>query len=135
MERKNYKFSNGIEAYQEELTLEQDYKLAELAMGIDLNSFKDLDKLEIKNVLKLLVNENVLEKFLQIILIPLSEITDKTFNSLKNSEVKQVIEDFFTLNPLVRDLLQNLSSGLATETKSPKSFSSETSAENTKPDF
>jgi hypothetical protein len=134
LERKTYKFSNGLEAQQEELTLEQDYKLAELIGELKLDNLDELSQLRVKDVLKLLVNENVVEKFLNIILVTASN-SQGSFKTLRNSEVKQVVEDFFTLNPLLSSAFKILNSAPDTPTMNPKSSSLEESAENTTTGF
>lgn len=138
MERKNYKFSNGIEAHQEELSVEQDYKIAELFAELEISKFDDIREMNIQDMIKLLAGSNIVERFLEIILIPAGSsgwISSEKLRTLKNSEVKEVIHDFFTLNLLLSGLLQNLSSALATQTKSPKSSYSAKNAEDLKRDF
>ena len=140
LEKKTYKFSNDLEAYQEELSLEQDYKLAELITGFNVSAIDDIKSMKVKDILKLLVKENVVEKFLEIVLIPKNSKTwaedasclqlhksttrgsrgqaGAALRMLKNSEVKQVIEDFFTLNPLLSGLSQILKPAQDSQTMS-----------------
>lgn len=114
-----YKFSNGLECRQEELTLGQDEKLVEIMMGLELSGV-DLENTKLRDIISQLLSENLLYKMLQVVLI--AEHTDKDFTrgginidrlrSLKNSELEAVIKDFFSLNPTARDWLKTIGSGL-----------------------
>jgi hypothetical protein len=135
MERKLYKFKNGIQAHQEELSIEQDYRIAELMTELEIPGFEDIEKMQIQNLIKLLASSGVLEKFLEVILLPAKDtegISAEKLKTLKNSEVQKVMDDFFTLNPLVKSLLQNLKDVLAFKTKNPRSSYSEQNIKNTK---
>ncbi len=135
MERKSYKFASGIQAYQEELSIEQDYKIAELFAELKISELSDLKEMKIHDLIKLLSGANIIERFLEVILIPADvsiELSAEKLKMLKNSEVKEVIYDFFTLNPFVRELLQSLSDEQDMTMKNPKSSCSEMNAEDTK---
>lgn len=128
MDKKKYKFSNGLECYQDELTLEQDIKLTQLFSKIDLQNIADV---KIIDLIGLISKENIIPDLLKIILMSESGIDETKFMSLKNSELKGVIEDFFTLNPLVKDALGIFRTVAAMMTPSLPSSSSEPNAENT----
>lgn len=139
MEKKNYKFSIGISATQEELTIEQDYKLMDLLSELGIGEGQELLNTPIKDIIGKLVKNDLLSKMLEIILtvtgpllddqtIPLKE--DKNWLKLKNSELQEVITDFFSLNPLVLQLLKGLGSGLGIMNTNTMSSDSEPSAEN-----
>lgn len=128
MDKKKYKFSNGLECYQDELTLEQDIKLTQLFSKIDLQNIADV---KIIDLISLISKENIIPDLLRIILLSESGIDESKFMSLKNSELKGVIEDFFTLNPLVKDALGIFRTVAAMTTPSLPSSSSEPNAEST----
>lgn len=128
MDKKKYKFSNGLECYQDELTLEQDIKLTQLFSKIDLQNIADV---KIIDLIGLISKENIIPDLLRIILLSESGIDESKFMSLKNSELKGVIEDFFTLNPLVKDALGIFRTVAAMTTPSLPSSSSEPNAEST----
>lgn len=128
MDKKKYKFSNGLECYQDELTLEQDIKLTQLFSKIDLQNIADV---KIIDLIGLISKENIIPDLLKIILMSESGIDETKFMSLKNSELKGVIEDFFTLNPLVKDALGIFRTVAAMTTPSLPSSSSEPNAEST----
>jgi hypothetical protein len=128
LDKKKYKFSNGLECYQDELTLEQDIKLTQLFSKIDLQNIADV---KIIDLISLISKENIIPDLLRIILLSESGIDESKFMSLKNSELKGVIEDFFTLNPLVKDALGIFRTVAAMTTPSLPSSSSEPNAEST----
>ncbi len=105
--KKDYKFSNGLEASQEELTLLQDYELMDLISGVDAGSVS-LTSMTIIDAIKRLREHKLIEKALAIIL-SIEENSDnfKKLSGLKNSELQEVFTDFFTLNPIVPTVLQN----------------------------
>ena len=76
----------------------------------------------------------LIEKFLSIIFDITDEEKIKSFSKLKNSELKEVITDFFILNPIALDLLRVLRNVADTEILNQKSSSSEPIAESTKSD-
>lgn len=100
-ENKKYNFKNGLSCNQEELTLLQDIEITKLLSKIDINSLADT---KIFDLINLITKESFLPVFLNIILQG-NEISEDKLLSLKNSELKEIIEDFFTLNPLVKDAL------------------------------
>ena len=129
--KKKYKFSNDLECAQDELTLEQDYKVMDLIKSVNLS---DIQNITIADLIKLLSENKLIEKFLSIIFGIEDESKIKSFSKLKNSELKEVITDFFILNPIALDLLRALRNVAGTEILSQKSSSSEPIAESTKSD-
>ena len=115
---KQYKFSCGLEASQEELTLEQDYRIMDLIKSVNLS---DLGATTITELIKTLSENKLIEKFLSVIFSIEGEEEIKNFSKLKNSELKEVITDFFTLNPIALDLLRALRSAADTTIMSPQS--------------
>lgn len=127
---KQYKFSCGLEASQEELTLEQDYRVMDLIKSVNLS---DLGNTSIADLIKTLSENKLIEKFLSIIFLTDSEDEIKKFSKLKNSELKEVITDFFILNPIALDLLRALRSAADMTTMSPLSSDSDVMQEDTIP--
>ena len=84
--------------------------------------------------LTLTTKNKLIEKFLSIIFGIEDEAKIKSFSKLKNSELKEVITDFFILNPIALDLLRVLRNVADTEILNQKSSSSEPIAESTKSD-
>jgi hypothetical protein len=119
---KRYKFSCGLEASQEELTLEQDYRIMDLIKSVNLS---DLSNTTIADLIKTLSENKLVEKFLSIIFSINDEELVKSFSKLKNSELKEVVTDFFILNPIALDLLRALRSAADITTMSPQSSDSD----------
>lgn len=119
-----YKFGNGIRAWQSELTLESDKKLAELFAELNLTSFD-------AKLLETLVKNNLLENFFKIILNVDYQPAGSNFSQLFNSEIEVVIADFFTLNPLAKKGLELLN-GAAVLTGLPAKNSKEPETMNEK---
>lgn len=136
-EKKSYKFSNGITASQEELTIEQDYMLMDLLSELGIGEGQDLLNTPIKDIIGKLVKNDLLSKFLDIILNVNETQADQlpgNWLKLKNSELQEVITDFFTLNPLVLQLLKTFGSGLGTTNTNTTLSNSEPSVESTTQD-
>lgn len=120
--RISYKFSNGLECWQEELSLAQDEQLLKIAMSFDIENIS-LETTSIKSVIDMLLKENSLIKFLDIVLyrpdsanpkelqVELKKDTE-LFRSLKNSELHNIINDFFLLNPTVKGWFKTLGKDL-----------------------
>jgi hypothetical protein len=108
--RIHYEFKCGLKAYQEEMNLEQDQSLAEIILGFDLKSFS-LETTSIKDLVDIILKEKALNKILDIILFR-SDGSSDCFDLLKNSELQIIFEDFFSLNPTVKDWLMTSGSGL-----------------------
>jgi len=118
MERKEYNFKCGLKAYQEELSLEQDHKLAKIFKEHNIDSLGKLASGDFENLLQILNEENLIERILQVILIEVTaaenttgratEIGISTIQKLKNREVKQVFVDFFTSHPEAQIILNYL---------------------------
>lgn len=131
-EIKQYKFSNGVEASQDELTIEQDYKLIDLLSELGIGEGQDLLNTPIKDIIGKLVKNDLLTKLLNIILVIEKGAPD--WQKLKNSELQEVIKDFFTLNPLVLELLKTFGSVQGITNTNTTSSDSEPSAESTTQD-
>lgn len=127
---KCYKFFCGLEASQEELTLEQDYRIMDLIKSVNLS---DLGNTTIADLIKTLSENKLIEKFLSIIFSVEIEDDIKSFSKLKNSELKEIVTDFFILNPIALELLQALRSAADTSIMSPQSSDSEVNQESTIP--
>jgi hypothetical protein len=123
---KKYKFSCGLETTQEELTLWQDYRIMDLIKSVNLT---DLGATTITELIKILSEHKLIEKFLSIIFSMEGEEEIKSFSKLKNSELKEVITDFFTLNPIALDLLRALRSAADTTKTNPQSSDSDVNQE------
>lgn len=124
---KKYKFRCGLEASQEELTLEQDYRIMDLIKSVNLS---DLSATTIADLIKTLSENKLIEKFLSIIFSIEEENKIQSFAKLKNSELKEVVTDFFILNPVALDLLRALRSAADTSMTSQELFDSGVTQEN-----
>ncbi len=121
-----YTFKCGINAYQEELTLEQDERLAELLTAV---SVPDASEMKLTDLFKILVKEKLINKFLKVILISKDKSDkDSDFSRLKNSELQAVVSDFFILNPTVKSLLQSLGVALSSRKTSLSTSDTEQSS-------
>lgn len=116
MERKDYQFKCGLKCSQEELTLEQDIRLAEI-----LERHEDVNA----DIMKVFRKPGVVEELLSVILVSEDPIDKSKFLKLKNSELKEIVDDFFSLNPSVKALLSGSVSAQVTETPSSMSLSSD----------
>jgi len=135
--RKKYKFSNGIRAYQEELNGEQDFQVADLFAKMEIGDL-DMSTLKLKELFGIFKDKkDFVNNFFNIILTtqPASDqvIGNIDFLKLKNSEMRAVIEDFFTLNPGSRTLLTGILGQAAIMLKTMNSSSSKSKTENTTP--
>lgn len=91
----------------------------------------DLGATTIADLIKTLSENKLIEKFLSIIFSIESEEEIKSFSKLKNSELKEVVTDFFILNPIALDLLRALRSAADMTTMSPQSSGSDVNLEST----
>ena len=125
--RKDYELSSGIKCYQEDLTYKQDKQILSLLKNLNIESISDLSTMKISDLMGILFDENLLEKFLKIILLPTDkkEIPEEKLTEIKNSELEEIIEDFFILNPSVMKLLNNIKSLAGSEIMSSMLESSE----------
>lgn len=131
MDKKNYKFSNGLICYQDELTLEQDMKITALFAKVNIQSIADT---KIIDLLGIITRENLILDFLKIILRAEAPLGDSLILSLKNSELKGVIEDFFGLNPLVNQILGIFRSAAGIQTQNMMLSDLDQSAQSTTQD-
>lgn len=91
----------------------------------------DLGSTTIADLIKTLNENKLVEKFLSIIFSIDSEDDIKNFSKLKNSELKEVVTDFFILNPIALDLLRALRSAADMTTTNPLSSDSDVMQEST----
>jgi hypothetical protein len=128
MEKKEYSFKCGLKASQRELTLRQDRKLFDIFKKSDIES---IESLNIRELGDFLFEKNMAVEFFKIILKPSDgEVTEELINEFHNSEMEEVLSDFFTLNPKVLTWLGTLGSVADTLMKNPASQSSEKSGDN-----
>lgn len=128
--RIHYQFQCGLKACQSELTIEQDEKLTELILKVEIS---ELNKMTIEDIVNALVKAKLITSFLSIILeglsaqrdeysVSFSEDTDPGLGKITNSELDTIAKDFFTLNPKVIEWLKTfgdvLTSGLMTQNTS-----------------
>ena len=131
MDKKNYKFSNGLDCFQDELTLEQDMKITALFAKVNIQSITET---KIIDLLGIITKENLILDFLKIILRSGQEISQENLMSLKNSELKEIIEDFFGLNPLVKQVLGIFRSAADIQTQNTMLSDSDQNAQDTTQD-
>jgi hypothetical protein len=138
MEQKNkptrifYTFGN-TEYYQDELTIQEDSEVMEIFEHPDIKTLGNLDF----NFLKYFITKKLHVKFLQIVLknkktgkcIPEIEI-----NKLKNTELLEVLNDFFTLNALLQTILKAIGSAFIGTNGTRTSENSSTNANSKTPD-
>lgn len=94
---------------QNELTIKKDFQIAKLLTSVNVTNISDLFSLELNKILELLIENELLQKFFEIILVYDRKFTPD-FNYLKNSDAINIIKDFFSLNPAVMQLFAPLSS-------------------------
>lgn len=119
--RISYTFANGVNAYQEELTLGQDEELVGIMMSLDIAGI-DVEKTKLSEIIGKLVSDQLLYKLLQVVLIiPGSgdKVSVEQLKQLRNSELQAVIGDFFSLNPTAQDWLKTIGSGLISGQTTP----------------
>lgn len=131
MDKKNYKFSNGLDCFQDELTLEQDMKITALFAKVNIQSITET---KIIDLLGIITKENLILDFLKIILRSGKEIKEDNLLSLKNSELKEIVEDFFGLNPLVKQVLGIFRSAADIQTQNTMLSDSDQNAQDTTQD-
>jgi hypothetical protein len=129
--RKDYDF-NGLNYFQEELTLKETNLLVALFSDNDQDKFKNLGF----DLGKYFLEKNLLFKFFSIILkIELGRgyiknITEPQLDALKPSQLLEVINDFFTLNTVLSTVLVSIRNALDSMKTTP--MSSPTSKKETK---
>ena len=131
MDKKNYKFSDGLDCFQDELTLEQDMKITALFAKVNIQSITET---KIIDLLGIITKENLILDFLKIILRSGKEIKEDNLLSLKNSELKEIVEDFFGLNPLVKQVLGIFRSAADIQTQNTMLSDSDQNAQDTTQD-
>jgi len=99
---KHYKFQCGIEASQEELTLARRFKMLEIIESINVD-LKETDLAKMKGIINLTLEPVLTGKLLDVILTTKEQPAD--WSLLKVSELDEVMEDFFVLNPQASKLL------------------------------
>lgn len=107
-----YEFSTGITAHQEELLVEEGEQLLKVLGEV---SFEDVT---IAGFISHLLSANVMGKLLSVIL-KTKDKKEVDFGKLKASELWSVINDFFILNPLVRNLLESSAKELVSKSSIP----------------
>lgn len=113
MNKKEYKFSNGLECFQSEFTLKKNIRLAEILKKHFIDS--EQKSISPAGILNALTDETFAVDLLSLIL-NISEDKKSILLDLTNAELEEVITDFFTLNPLFKKQLMSLSSKLASST-------------------
>ncbi|MBK9333841.1 MAG: hypothetical protein IPM96_15900 [Ignavibacteria bacterium] len=122
LQKRTYKFSNGITAAQDELNLGQDYKIMSLLSGLGIEDGKELLDSSIGDIIKKIVENDLVSELLNIILVIDNDTAaDRNWSVLKNSELQKVIEDFFSLNPIALSWLKTIGTGL-TSAKTTRSI-------------
>ena len=101
LDRKDYHFKCGIIATQEECTLAQDKNLIRVLSKINFKDVNDLRNMPIADIINMLCENNIIEKIFDIILKVNDHPENWHWGLLKRSEVAEVIEDFFTLSPVL----------------------------------
>mgnify|MGYP000895635158 CR=1 FL=1 len=111
--KKTYQIGNKS-FYQEELTLGQDIQLTELIQETSLEEFSNVDTMNVAELIKLISKDKLITKFLRIILQSNSgnQLEDEDALKIKNSQLELIINDFFSLNPSVKNLLMSISKSL-----------------------
>lgn len=100
-ERKNYNFKCGIKAYQEECDYAQDKEILALLKSVEIGELKDFGELSIAKLIDKIIVNDLIGKLFNIILIT-EEVCEQNWDKLKRSEVIEVLQDFFTLSPVLQ---------------------------------
>ena len=101
-DRKEYHFKCGLKAVQEECTLAQDKQLIKVLSKLQFKDINDLRNMPIADIINMLCDNDIIEQILGIILqIRADDLNYVEWDKLKRSEVAEVIEDFFTLSPVL----------------------------------
>ena len=99
-ERRHYRFHNGLECYQEQLTLEQTEELAVLLSEVNLSSNADFT---LEMLTGALFTKKGLRRALEIALVSTNgDDLQAKVAQLTQDEVEAVLNDFFTLNPKMK---------------------------------
>ena len=100
----------NLNCKQDQLRLNQSFKLIDLLNKCNLESLSDLFNLSFQKLLTLLIDNNIIQNFFEIILIFEPELKPD-FNYITNSDAINIIKDFFSLNPSLMQLLNPSLSG------------------------
>jgi hypothetical protein len=118
----NYEFKCGFKATQSELTLKQNNQLLKFASSLSVSPLGkllagDLEKVTFGELIAEFTSELPVNKLLHIILRDADgkpfESPD-SFDNITNSEIIQIYNDFFSLNPAVLALLKSLKKDVGT---------------------
>lgn len=103
---KHYFFKCGIEAYQEECCYSQDKQILKLLETVDIGDVQNFSEMKVSDIITKIFNTDLIPKLFDIILMPEDLAADNPpdWNLLKRSEVVEVIEDFFSLSPVLKKL-------------------------------
>lgn len=94
----------------------------ELLSGLGIEDGKVLLNTSIGDIIKKIVENDLVSELLNIILVIDNDTSaDRDWSVLKNSELQKVIEDFFSLNPIVLSWLKTIGTGL-TSAKTTRSI-------------
>lgn len=126
-EKKQYTLSIGVTAFQSELTIKRDYRVMKLVKALKLDKMikgaKEIQSFSIEDWIDILLDSELIEKFLSEILYDESGMSfghhDKgfeiqKFGELRNSELEEIINDFFTMNPTLKRLFKSSSFKMGT---------------------
>lgn len=110
MEKKEYKLSTGASCYQTPLTVRKDYQILKLIFGLETGNLQStLESFTLLDLLNLLLKENIIEKFLGVILTPVGQPFSDGDLDVTNTELEEILADFFTLNPELQRMWSSLS--------------------------
>lgn len=109
----SYDFQCGLKAHQEQINLDQDFRLADILLELNLKDL-NFEKTSIIEVISTLFENKIIYKILLVILLPDGdgEIKSEELGKLKNSELQIIFNDFFSLNPTAKDWLKTIGEGL-----------------------
>jgi len=101
-----FRRSQGISAYQEEISLGQELELMNLLTKHDLGSLEDLTEKNIGTIINELIANGMILKLFQILLHP--KLNFKELAAMPLTIQGRVVANFFSLNPGLLILLRSL---------------------------
>lgn len=94
---KTYNFKCGISASQDELSYKQSKQLLKELKALKIESLDEVTKMTIADLINTIADSDLIPALLNVILVTDDESPDYT--QLSVSEISEVFEDFFSINP------------------------------------
>lgn len=114
---KTYNFKAGFSATQDELNYLQTKELLKLLKSLNVGSVEDITKMTIADLITMISDSDLVPAMMKVVLetdgLDSENLSQVDYRLLTISEITEVIEDFFTINPGLAKLFGTGSSVLS----------------------